>query len=150
MPTEGEILNYVKRQPLGVVVQVSSTSFSFFSTRPRLNSFFPFQIAPFNHPLLIAVKKIAPALAAGNSVIVKPSEFVLLPPFLLRRVELILLRFFSRLTPLTLLEFGLLATKAGIPDGVLCILPGEGRTVGKELVVDRRVKKIDLTACPSF
>ncbi|KAL7408929.1 aldehyde dehydrogenase [Mrakia frigida] len=101
MPTEGEILNYVKRQPLGVVVQ----------------------IAPFNHPLLIAVKKIAPALAAGNSVIVKPSE----------------------LTPLTLLEFGLLATKAGIPDGVLCILPGEGRTVGKELVVDRRVKKIDLT-----
>lgn len=104
MPTEGEILNYVKRAPLGVVVQ----------------------IAPFNHPLLIAVKKIAPALAAGNSVICKPSE----------------------LTPLTLLEFGLLATKAGVPDGVLCILPGEGRTVGKELVEDRRVKKIDLTVSP--
>jgi acyl-CoA reductase-like NAD-dependent aldehyde dehydrogenase len=50
-----------------------------------------------------------------------------------------------RLTPLTLLEFGLLATEAGVPDGVLCILPGDGRTVGKELIENRRIKKIDLT-----
>jgi acyl-CoA reductase-like NAD-dependent aldehyde dehydrogenase len=49
------------------------------------------------------------------------------------------------LTPLTLLEFGLLATEAGVPEGTLCILPGDGRTVGKELIEDHRVKKIDLT-----
>jgi acyl-CoA reductase-like NAD-dependent aldehyde dehydrogenase len=49
------------------------------------------------------------------------------------------------LTPLTLLEFALLASEAGVPDGVLSVLPGEGRTVGKVLVEDRRVKKIDLT-----
>ncbi|TFY66554.1 hypothetical protein EVG20_g4530 [Dentipellis fragilis] len=54
-PTQGQLLNYVQRVPLGVVAQIT----------------------PFNHPLLIAVKKIAPALAAGNSVIVKPSEGVL-------------------------------------------------------------------------
>lgn len=51
-PTQGNLLNYVTRVPLGVVAQ----------------------ILPFNHPLLIGIKKIAPALATGNSVIVKPSE----------------------------------------------------------------------------
>jgi acyl-CoA reductase-like NAD-dependent aldehyde dehydrogenase len=51
-PTQGKLLNYIQRVPLGVVAQIT----------------------PFNHPLFIAIKKIAPALAAGNSVIVKPSE----------------------------------------------------------------------------
>ena len=51
-PFSGNYLNYVKRVPLGVVCQIT----------------------PWNHPLLITVKKLAPALAAGNSVIVKPSE----------------------------------------------------------------------------
>ncbi len=54
VPTQGPLLNYIQRVPLGVVAQIT----------------------PFNHPLLIAIKKIAPALAAGNSVIVKPSEVI--------------------------------------------------------------------------
>jgi acyl-CoA reductase-like NAD-dependent aldehyde dehydrogenase len=51
-PFFGPYLNYVRRYPLGVVGQIT----------------------PFNHPLLIAIKKLAPALAAGNSVVLKPSE----------------------------------------------------------------------------
>ncbi|CDO73732.1 hypothetical protein BN946_scf185015.g60 [Trametes cinnabarina] len=101
-PTQGPLLNYVQRVPLGVVAQV----------------------IPFNHPLLIAVKKIAPALAAGNSVIVKPSE----------------------LAPISVLEFAEMAVAAGVPAGVLQVLPGYGRTVGKQLVSDPAVKKVDITA----
>ncbi|KAL8281121.1 hypothetical protein RQP46_006479 [Phenoliferia psychrophenolica] len=51
-PTRGSLLNYVRREPLGVVALITS----------------------FNHPLLISTKKLAPALAAGNSVVLKPSE----------------------------------------------------------------------------
>lgn len=71
-PTQGKLLNYVDRVPLGVVAQITVSSCVFFITimLPIMRS----TIQPFNHPLLIAVKKIAPALAAGNSVIVKPSE----------------------------------------------------------------------------
>ncbi|KAF8076618.1 aldehyde dehydrogenase family-domain-containing protein [Lyophyllum atratum] len=101
-PTQGSLLNYVQRVPLGVVAQIT----------------------PFNHPLLIAVKKIAPALAAGNSVIVKPSE----------------------LAPITVLEFAELAKAAGVPQGVLTILPGLGPTVGKAIVSHPHVRKIDVTA----
>ncbi|KAH7911552.1 aldehyde dehydrogenase domain-containing protein [Hygrophoropsis aurantiaca] len=101
-PTQGKLLNYVQRIPLGVVAQIT----------------------PFNHPLFIAVKKIAPALAAGNSVIVKPSE----------------------LAPISLLEFAQIATDAGIPQGVLTILPGLGPTTGKALVSNPLVRKVDLTA----
>ncbi|KAI0677370.1 aldehyde dehydrogenase [Trametes maxima] len=101
-PTQGPLLNYVQRIPLGVVAQIT----------------------PFNHPLLIAVKKIAPALAAGNSVIVKPSE----------------------LAPITVLEFAEMAVAAGVPAGVLQVLPGHGRTVGKMLVSDPVIRKVDITA----
>ncbi|KAH9850759.1 aldehyde dehydrogenase [Lenzites betulinus] len=101
-PTQGQLLNYVQRVPLGVVAQIT----------------------PFNHPLLIAVKKIAPALAAGNSVIVKPSE----------------------LAPISVLEFAEMAAAAGVPPGVLQVLPGYGRTVGKMLVSDPAVRKVDITA----
>ncbi|KAI0353012.1 aldehyde dehydrogenase [Trametes cingulata] len=101
-PTQGPLLNYVQRIPLGVVAQIT----------------------PFNHPLLIAVKKIAPALAAGNSVIVKPSE----------------------LAPVTVLEFAEMAIAAGVPAGALQVLPGYGRTVGKALVSDPAIKKVDITA----
>jgi acyl-CoA reductase-like NAD-dependent aldehyde dehydrogenase len=98
---KGEIRNEVKRVPLGVVVQCT----------------------PWNHPLLIAVKKIAPALAAGNSVILKGSE----------------------LTPLTVLEPAALAKEAGIPDHVLQVLPGRGSTTGMQLITSPLVRKIDLT-----
>lgn len=64
LPTSGQLHNWVDRKPLGVVVQIT----------------------PFNHPLLIAVKKIAPALAAGNSVILKPSELTPLTSILLGKL----------------------------------------------------------------
>ncbi|KAF8915794.1 aldehyde dehydrogenase domain-containing protein [Mucidula mucida] len=101
-PTQGTLLNYVQRVPLGVVAQIT----------------------PFNHPLLIAIKKIAPALAAGNSVIVKPSEWA----------------------PITVLEFGKMAEEAGVPSGVLTILPGFGATTGKAIISDPRIRKVDVTA----
>lgn len=101
LPTMGKLHNFINRVPLGVVVQIT----------------------PFNHPLLIAVKKIAPALAAGNSVIVKPSE----------------------LTPLTTLLLGKILAKAGVPDGVFTVLPGYGATTGKFLVEHPLVRKVDVT-----
>ncbi|KAI1773836.1 aldehyde dehydrogenase [Hypoxylon cercidicola] len=101
LPTTGKLHNFLQRVPLGVVVQIT----------------------PFNHPLLIAVKKLAPALAAGNSVIVKPSE----------------------LTPLTTLQLGPILKEAGVPDGVFNVLPGYGATTGKALVQHPLVRKVDVT-----
>ncbi|KAK6362594.1 hypothetical protein TWF730_000051 [Orbilia blumenaviensis] len=101
LPTSGKLHNWIDRMPLGVVVQIT----------------------PFNHPLLIAVKKLAPALAAGNSVILKPSE----------------------LTPLTSLILGSILKEAGIPDGVFSVLPGYGAITGKALVSDPLVRKVDVT-----
>ena len=101
LPTSGKLHNWLDRKPLGVVVQIT----------------------PFNHPLLIAVKKIAPALAAGNCVILKPSE----------------------LTPLTSLLLGPIFKKAGLPDGVLSVLPGYGAITGKALVSHHLVRKVDIT-----
>jgi acyl-CoA reductase-like NAD-dependent aldehyde dehydrogenase len=69
-PTQGKLLNYVHRVPLGVVAQIT-VSYGYGLCKFLLMIL---ELKPFNHPLLIAVKKIAPALAAGNSVIVKPSE----------------------------------------------------------------------------
>ncbi|KAH9984124.1 aldehyde dehydrogenase domain-containing protein [Russula vinacea] len=79
---------------------------------------------PFNHPLLIAIKKIAPALAAGNSVIVKPSE----------------------LAPISVLEFAQIALDAGVPSGVLSVLPGPGATTGRDIVSHPLIRKVDITA----
>lgn len=101
LPTSGKLHNFTERLPLGVVVQITS----------------------FNHPLLIAVKKLAPALAAGNSVILKPSE----------------------LTPLTSLLLGKILKEAGIPDGVFSVLPGQGSTTGQYLVTHPLVRKVDIT-----
>ncbi|KAF3391579.1 NAD/NADP-dependent betaine aldehyde dehydrogenase [Penicillium rolfsii] len=101
LPTTGKLHNFIDRVPLGVVVQIT----------------------PFNHPLLIAVKKVAPALAAGNSVILKPSE----------------------LTPLTSLLLGKILARAGIPPGVFSVLPGYGATTGKALVSHPLVRKVDVT-----
>ncbi|KAJ4465910.1 aldehyde dehydrogenase domain-containing protein [Lentinula lateritia] len=101
-PTQGKLMNYVQRVPLGVVAQIT----------------------PFNHPLLIAIKKIAPALAAGNSIIVKPSEQA----------------------PLTVLEFAKMALEAGLPPGVLSIIPGPGHTVGKTIISNPLIRKVDITA----
>lgn len=80
-------------------------------------------IVPWNFPFLITAWKVAPALAAGNSVIVKPASY----------------------TPLTALLLGPLARDAGVPDGVLNIVTGPGREVGESLVTDPRVDKIAFT-----
>ncbi|MEU9131138.1 aldehyde dehydrogenase family protein [Kitasatospora sp. NPDC048540] len=80
-------------------------------------------IVPWNFPMPIAAWGLAPALAAGNTVIVKPAE----------------------LTPLTALRLGELALQAGIPEGVLQILPGRGPVVGQRFVTHPDVRKVVFT-----
>ena len=81
-------------------------------------------IVPWNFPLVIASWKLAPALAAGNTVVLKPAE----------------------LTPLTALRFAEIAsTEAGIPDGVINVVAGPGRTCGQRLVEHPGVAKIAFT-----
>src|SRR5215213_10049131 len=80
-------------------------------------------IVPWNFPLTIASWKIAPALAAGNTLVLKPAE----------------------LTPLTAIEFERIAREAGIPDGVVNVLVGPGREVGKRLVEHPDVAKVAFT-----
>ncbi len=97
------ILNYTLREPVGVVGVVGA-------------------IVPWNFPLLIASWKAAPALAMGNTVILKPAEQ----------------------TPLTALRLAELATEAGLPPGVLNVLTGDGRT-GAALAAHNGVDKISFT-----
>ncbi len=94
-------INYTLRQPLGVVGCIS----------------------PWNLPLYLFTWKIAPALAAGNTVIAKPSE----------------------LTPMTAYLFSRLATPAGVPDGVLNVLHGSGGKIGQALVEHPGVSAISFT-----
>ena len=101
VPTDRGHLNYTVRVPLGVVGQLT----------------------PWNHPLMIASKKLAPALAAGCVVVLKPSEWA----------------------PLTPTEIGNIALEAGLPPGVLNIVNGFGPTAGKALAGDPRLGKLDLT-----
>src|SRR5512144_1621611 len=80
------------------------------------------QIIPWNFPLLMFAWKIAPALAAGNTVVIKPAEF----------------------TPLTALAFAELAHEAGLPPGVLNVVTGDGET-GKLIVAHDDIDKIAFT-----
>jgi len=80
-------------------------------------------ITPWNFPLTIASWKLAPALAAGNTVVLKPAE----------------------LTPLTALEFEGIALEAGIPDGVVNVVVGPGSTAGARLVEHPDVAKVAFT-----
>src|SRR5207253_6563936 len=80
-------------------------------------------IVPWNFPLNIASWKLGPALACGNTVVLKPAE----------------------LTPLTALRLGELALEAGIPEGVVNLLPGKGSVVGNRLVEHPEVAKIGFT-----
>ncbi len=80
-------------------------------------------ITPWNFPLNIASWKLGPALACGNTVVLKPAE----------------------LTPLTALRLGELALEAGIPEGVLNVVVGPGRVVGQRLVEHPDVAKIGFT-----
>jgi acyl-CoA reductase-like NAD-dependent aldehyde dehydrogenase len=80
-------------------------------------------ITPWNFPLTIASWKLGPALAAGNTVVLKPAE----------------------LTPLTALRFAELAVEAGIPEGVVNVVVGPGSTVGQRLVEHPDVAKVAFT-----
>ncbi len=80
-------------------------------------------IVPWNFPMPILGWGVAPALAAGNTVVVKPAE----------------------LTPLTAIRIGELALEAGLPPGVLTVLPGKGSVVGERLVTHPLVRKVCFT-----
>jgi betaine-aldehyde dehydrogenase len=80
-------------------------------------------IVPWNFPLPIASWKVAPALAAGNTIVLKPAE----------------------LTPLTAIELERIALEAGLPEGVLNVVVGPGRVVGERLVEHPDVAKIAFT-----
>jgi aldehyde dehydrogenase (NAD+) len=84
-------------------------------------------IIPWNFPLMIGMWKLAPALACGCTVVLKPAE----------------------LTPLTALRIGELALEAGLPPGVLNVVPGFGKTAGAALVDHPDVDKITFTGSPA-
>jgi aldehyde dehydrogenase (NAD+) len=104
VPARPDALTYTMREPLGVVGA----------------------IVPWNFPLMIGMWKIAPALACGCTVVLKPAE----------------------LTPLTALRIGELALEAGLPPGVLNVVPGFGKTAGAALVDHPDVDKITFTGSP--
>jgi len=83
-------------------------------------------ISPFNFPLNLVAHKVAPAIAAGNSVVLKPASF----------------------TPLTALRLGEIMLEAGLPAGGLNIIIGSGSTVGEWLVTDPRLAMITFTGSP--
>jgi aldehyde dehydrogenase (NAD+) len=101
IPVPGKRLDYTLREPLGVTAH----------------------IAPWNYPLLLAVRSMAPALCAGNTVVLKPAS----------------------LTPLTALRFGELAREAGFPAGVVNVVTGPGGSVGDVLATHDDVASVSFT-----
>ncbi|MEI3598666.1 MULTISPECIES: aldehyde dehydrogenase family protein [unclassified Oceanobacillus] len=101
IPVSGPYFNYTRHEPVGVVGQ----------------------IIPWNFPLMMAAWKIAPALATGCTVVLKPAEQ----------------------TPLSALYLAKLAAEAGFPDGVINIVPGYGHIAGGALVKHPHVNKIAFT-----
>lgn len=104
IPARTDALTYTVREPVGVVGA----------------------IVPWNFPLMIGIWKIAPALACGCTLIVKPAE----------------------LTPMTAIRIGELALEAGIPPGVLNIVTGKGSVVGDAMVAHPQIDKITFTGSP--
>src|SRR6266540_6758402 len=80
-------------------------------------------ITPWNFPIQMAAWKIAPAIAAGNAVVIKPASY----------------------TPITTLEIGRLCVEAGLPEGVVNVVSGPGAAAGEELVSSDRVDKVAFT-----
>lgn len=105
VPVDAGFLNYVEREPIGVVGQ----------------------IVPWNFPLMFTSWKLGPALAAGNTVVMKPSE----------------------LTPLSTLRIGELIQQVGIPDGVVNIVPGFGHTAGQRIADHPGIGKVSFTGSTS-
>jgi betaine-aldehyde dehydrogenase len=101
VPVETGFLNYLLREPVGVVGQV----------------------VPWNFPLMFTSWKMGPALAAGNCIVLKPAEF----------------------TPLTSLRIAELMSEAGLPDGVVNVVPGLGAVAGQYIAEHERIAKIAFT-----
>jgi acyl-CoA reductase-like NAD-dependent aldehyde dehydrogenase len=101
IPMGDGVLDFTLREPVGVVAQIT----------------------PWNFPFLAAAWKVAPALAAGCAVILKPASY----------------------TPLTSLLLGRLAMDAGVPDGVLNVLPGPGAQIGEHMARHPLIDKIAFT-----
>src|SRR5918992_2625596 len=101
IPVPGQMFNYTLREPVGVCGQ----------------------IIPSNFPLLMAAGKLAPALAAGNTVVLKPAEQ----------------------TPVGAMELAKLIQEAGFPDGVVNIVPGYGETAGAALASHPGIDKVAFT-----
>lgn len=101
IPVPGTFLNYTVREPIGVCAQ----------------------IVPWNYPVMMAAWKLAPALAAGNTVVLKPASA----------------------TPLTALLLGEICLEAGIPAGVVNVVPGPGAQVGAYLAEHPGVDKVAFT-----
>ncbi|MCM3617184.1 aldehyde dehydrogenase family protein [Sutcliffiella horikoshii] len=97
----GQFHNFTEKEPVGVCAQ----------------------IIPWNYPLMMAAWKIAPAIAVGCSVVVKPAT----------------------LTPLTAIVLGEICVEAGVPEGVVNIIPGAGSEVGNYLVEHQNVDKVAFT-----
>jgi aldehyde dehydrogenase (NAD+) len=105
IPARPDALTYTMREPVGVVGA----------------------IVPWNFPLMIGMWKIAPALACGCTVVLKPAE----------------------LTPLTALRLGELALEAGLPPGTLNVVPGFGKTAGQAIVDHPDIDKVTFTGSPA-
>ncbi|MER1966367.1 aldehyde dehydrogenase [Castellaniella sp. GW247-6E4] len=101
IPVQGEYLNYTLRTPVGVVANCT----------------------PFNHPLMILCKSLAPVLASGCTTVIKPSEY----------------------TPLTTLRLAALFSQAGLPDGVFNVVTGIGANTGKAVANHPGFDKFVLT-----
>ena len=101
VPVEAGFLNYLLREPVGVVGQV----------------------VPWNFPLMFTSWKMAPALAAGNTIVMKPAE----------------------ITPLSSLKIAALMSQAGMPDGVVNIVPGLGHVAGQYIAEHPGIAKVAFT-----
>jgi aldehyde dehydrogenase (NAD+) len=101
IPVDGDYLNYTLREPVGVVGMITA----------------------WNYPMLLAAWKVAPALATGCSMVIKPSE----------------------MTPLTTLKLAEYCTEAGVPEGVVNVVTGYGPTAGDALARHMEVDKIAFT-----
>jgi len=100
-PPRGDFLTMSVHEPLGVVGAIT----------------------PWNSPIASEAQKLAPALAAGNAVVLKPAE----------------------VTPLVALELGRICQEAGVPPGVVSVLPGKGSLIGEALVKHPLVRKVSFT-----
>ncbi|MBI3373673.1 MAG: aldehyde dehydrogenase [Betaproteobacteria bacterium] len=100
-PARGDYLSMSVHEPMGVIAAIT----------------------PWNSPIASEAQKLAPALAAGNAVIVKPAE----------------------VTPLAALELGRICEQAGVPKGVVSVLPGKGSVIGDAIVKHPLVKKVSFT-----